>query len=291
MGKDGSDSMLQTIIEEIIHKGIVPPSHNNWRELKGGTNSSVGVLGTANEPNLYVVKSNTPDQIAAESRFYQLYRAVPLLPRTEYVDPEYRYMIYRYVSGETRYSRGTKQELLSDLVHRMINHYVQPERPGLYEWAEEPELVRHNMAYSRSVIGSHLEEADHLFIQEICIRRSRRVSEDGLYVLHGDFGVHNFLFAEGVLSGIIDPWPVTGRPLYDLLYAFCSSPDDLELSILLTAVRQMNTGPIHLPDLIEDMMIALYSRISTCLCHHPEDLAAYQVAWKKWRQMGMPGHH
>lgn len=49
------------------------------------------------------------------------------------------------------------------------------------------------------------------------------------YALHGDTGVHNFVFNEGGLMGVIDPSPMMGPILYDFTYAFCSSPDDLNL--------------------------------------------------------------
>nr|WP_239587430.1 phosphotransferase [Bacillus pakistanensis] len=51
---------------------------------------------------------------------------------------------------------------------------------------------------------------------------SNRIPSKGPFLLHGDCGVHNFVFKGGSLSGVIDPTPVLGEPLYDLLYAFCS---------------------------------------------------------------------
>lgn len=276
--------MLQNIVDEIVQKRILPDSHYIWREFKGGTNSTVGVLGTPNVPEMYVVKSNTAERIAAESRFYRLYRALPLLPKVKYVHPEFRYLIYRFIPGETRYKRGTKQTLLSQLVNHMIQHYVQPDSPDDYEWIEDPKLVRQDIEYTQSVIGSHLAEEDHELVKEIHLRRSKRISREGLYVLHGDFGVHNFLFANGTLSGIIDPIPVIGRPLYDLLYAFCSSPDDLHFPILLHAVEQLHSGPVQTLELIEDTVLALYFRIGTCLIHHPEDLSEYVSAWNAWKR-------
>jgi hypothetical protein len=271
-------------VEEIIQKRILTDSHLNWHPLKGGTDSTVGALGTPSVPNMYVVKSNTNERIAAEFQFYRLYHALPLLPKVKYVDPEFRFLIYPFIPGETRYSRGTKQKLMSELVNHMIQHYVQPERPDDYEWVEDPRRTQQDIDYAQSVIVSHITEEDHDLVKEIYMRKSKRVLKKRLYVLHGDFGVHNFLFANGRLSGIIDPIPVIGRPLYDLLYAFCSSPDDLHLPILLDAAEQISMEKIHTPDLIEDMVLALYFRICSCILHHPEDLPEYRRAWNEWMQ-------
>ncbi len=277
--------MLRKIVEEIIQYRILPDTVRHWRELHGGTDSAVGVIGTPVMPNMYVVKSNTSERIAAESRFYRIYQGISLLPRIKYVDPEYRFFIYEFIPGETRYRRGTKQALMSELIDRMIRHYVHPELPDDFEWVEDPKRVERDIDYAASVIGSHLTEEDHVLIKDIHVRRSKRMSKKDLYVLHGDFGVHNFLFDRGRLSGIIDPIPKVGRQIYDLLYAFCSSPDDLHLSILLNAAEQMNGGSTNTLELKEDMVLALYFRIATCLIHHPEDLVQYQNAWKEWKRL------
>ena len=44
-------------------------------------------------------------------------------------------------------------------------------------------------------------------------------------LMHGDFGLHNMLFLNGELVGIIDPQPLIGDALYDLI--FCLLSDEL----------------------------------------------------------------
>ncbi|SDO76106.1 Phosphotransferase enzyme family protein [Paenibacillus sp. yr247] len=277
--------MLKKIMNEIIQNRIFSESICHWNELNGGTDSTVGVIGTLDLPNIFIVKSNKPERIAAETRFYQIYHEIPLLPKIKYVDPEYRYFIYDFIPGETSYNRKMKQELMSDLTKLMNRYYVRPEPSDDYEWVEEPKRVAHDINYSQSIIGSHLNEEDHNLVKDIHMRRVERVSPNGLYVLHGDFGVHNFLFQNGKLHGIIDPIPRLGRLLYDVLYAFCSSPDGLHYPILLSVVEQMDIEPIDTHELKEDMIVALYFRIATCLLHHPKDLNQYQNAWNEWKQL------
>jgi hypothetical protein len=277
--------MLKQIMSEIIQNRILPESINHWGDLKGGTDSTVGVIGSLELPNMYVVKSNSPVRIAAETRFYQMYREISLLPIIKYVDPDYRYFIYEFIPGNTRYTRKNKHGLMSDLIKLMIRYYKNLVSWDDYEWVEDPTRVAHDINYSQSIIGFHLNEEDHVLVKDIHIRRRNRISEKDLYVLHGDFGVHNFLFENDTLQGIIDPFPAKGRRLYDLLYAFCSSPDDLHFSILLNVVEQAGIERISAHNLVEDMILALYFRIATCLKHHPEDLSQYQNAWKEWKQL------
>ena len=59
------------------------------------------------------------------------------------------------------------------------------------------------------------------------------MKQEEKYFLHGDTGVHNFVFRQNQLVGVIDPDPMAGPVIYDFTYAFCSSPDDLDMETLL----------------------------------------------------------
>ncbi|WJH35443.1 hypothetical protein N6H14_05245 [Paenibacillus sp. CC-CFT747] len=102
-------------------------------------------------------------------------------------------------------------------------------------------------------------------------------------MLHGDCGVHNFVFQAEALAGVIDPCPAAGPVLYDFLYAFCSSPDDLSRETLLAAAAELEQEKPEETELVEQMMIQLYCRIGTCLRHHPQDLPLYLEAWIYWK--------
>jgi len=281
-----TDGMLQRCINDLIGRGVLPDEVRQWRELKGGTNSTIGVLGTASRPEQYVIKLNSMEVIARETRFLQLYAGIALLPAVRFVDPALRYFVYDFVPGDEPYMRGNKKALLSALAADMIRHYVRAEDDGPYEWVESPDHGAETIRYSASVIGSRLGRDDHELAAAVQRERSVAIGREERYVLHGDFGVHNFLFADGKLTGVIDPLPAAGRKRYDLLYAFCSSPDELTLPVLLRAVSEAEEE--EAPEgrgLIGDVLVALYSRIATCLCHHPADCPQYLQAWKDWKAM------
>lgn len=42
-------------------------------------------------------------------------------------------------------------------------------------------------------------------------------------LIHGDLGIYNLIIHNDKLVGIIDPYPIIGNPLYDLLFFFTSS--------------------------------------------------------------------
>jgi hypothetical protein len=278
--------MLQAYINEIIKLGCLPQPISVWRALKGGTQSTVGVLGTADSPHLYVLKANTKELVENETRFLALYQGIALLPTVRYIDPALRYFVYDFIPGSTRYVRGNKRKLMTDLVDGILAHYVHPESYDAYKRVETSEHTEESIRYASSVIGGQLSEEDHSLATALSRERSGVTDRGDHYVLHGDFGVHNFLFADIGLTGVIDPLPVIGRKRYDLLYAFCSSPDELNLPILLSAVQQAEEEreiDIHL--LSRDMILALFSRMSTCLRFHPDDFPHYLQSWVEWKKI------
>ncbi|HDR6955064.1 MULTISPECIES: aminoglycoside phosphotransferase family protein [Bacillus cereus group] len=92
---------------------------------------------------------------------------------------------------------------------------------------------------------------------------------------------HNFIFQENKLHGVIDPLPVLGDSIYDLIYAFCSTPEDLTKETIGYAMKQCVFHKND-RDLYEEIVIGLYLRIDTCLRHHPKDLEDYLAAWRYW---------
>ena len=100
------------------------------------------------------------------------------------------------------------------------------------------------------------------------------------HFLHGDTGIHNFVFRNEILRGVIDPSPIVGPVLYDFTYAFCSSPDDLETETLFEAFSHLNNVDIENSRLIMEVIVQMYTRIGVCAKVHPQDLEEYLVAWQ-----------
>lgn len=278
--------MLQAFINEVIELDFLPKPVSVWRELKGGTQSAVGVIGTEESPQLYVLKANTKEIVENETRFLNLYQGISLLPTVHYIDPEFRYFVYDFIPGGTSYPRGNKSELMIELVDEFLARYVHPVSYDEYSWVETLEHTEESVSYASSIIGERLSEQDHNLAKALGRERPAVTDPGDIYVLHGDFGVHNFLFTDIGLAGVIDPLPVIGRKRYDLLYAFCSSPDDLTLPVLLHAVqRAEEEKEIDIRLLSRDMLLALFSRMSTCLCFHSEDFPQYLLVWDEWKRI------
>ena len=73
--------------------------------------------------------------------------------------------------------------------------------------------------------------------------------------------------------------------MYDFTYAFCSSPDELNVSTLLSVYSLLTQDdPLSKERLLEEVLFQLYTRIGICIRVHPHDLSDYLKAWKEWRE-------
>ncbi len=141
------------------------------------------------------------------------------------------------------------------------------------------------MEDTRSNWGSLLTIEDYNRMKSIVENITKREGHDARFFLHGDTGVHNFVFHEHSLSGVIDPSPMIGPILYDFTYAFCSSPDDLNIETLMAAFTLLNHEPVERSRLIEEVIFQLYCRIGICIRIHPHDLEDYLKAWEYWKSV------
>jgi fructosamine-3-kinase len=282
---------IQRIIEELNSKGIIPSSAVKFEPLKGGTVSQLYLLKNSYGEK-YVVKCNAPQILQAEANFLDFYKDKKLLPNLLYVEDSYQYIVYEFISGSTNYNRNcNKRKLLITLVNGLLNHYEQVPEPIGWGWADEPTeswqtFLLQRVTEATKIVDSYLEKTDIDFVVALVNSLNRKSTTSTPFLLHGDFGVHNFVWSEGQLTGVIDPAPVYGEPLYDLIYAFCSSPEDLTAEVIESAASHLsNNGKRSTHILYEEVLIGLYLRIASCIKHHPQDLDDYLNAWKYWKNL------
>jgi hypothetical protein len=274
---------IKKIIEELIQNNIIGLEPIAYTPLTGGTVSNLYLLRDSNGTKL-VVKMNNPHVIKSEAYFLNLYQDLKLLPDLLFVEPSNHYIVYSFISGSTNYTRNNKKEMLEALVKGLINHYRPAPNIG-WGWADEltfswKSFILNRMLETNEILYPYLEKEEIQFVLSLV---ETIMEEREPFFLHGDCGVHNFIFQDGKLCGVIDPTPVIGDPLYDLIYAFCSSPDDLTKETIDSASSHLvGKGDFNL---YEEVMIGLYLRLGTCLKHHPNDFEEYLTAWHYWKNI------
>ncbi|MBA2871945.1 hypothetical protein HNQ85_002235 [Anoxybacillus calidus] len=278
---------MQKTISDLIAKEILPDNFIEYKQLAGGTSSSLAVI-CYNDNAKYVIKTNEPQVIEAESYFLDYYRDISLLPDLLYVDPSHQYIVYTFIQGITDYPKKNKTEMLKTLVQQLINHYKPAPNSKKWGWADDltdswESFLLRKVRDAKKVLHSILSEEDFHIVCQFVNDTKRQSFIDEPFLLHGDCGVHNFIFAKKQLRGVIDPTPVYGPPLYDLIYAFCSSPDNLTFDTIKSAADHFVFGKPSDELLHKEVIIGLYLRIATGVRHHPHDLNKYLQAWSYWK--------
>ncbi|MFB4213258.1 aminoglycoside phosphotransferase family protein [Shouchella sp. JSM 1781072] len=266
---------------------ILPNEEMTIQKLSGGTVSEVYQLDI-DAKETFVLKKHFPDQIKAEARFFQMYEGLDILPTPIYVEPSFDFAIYPYLKGSCNNRTISKARFLTTLVEELFSRYKAVESG--WGWAGAPveswsQFLQQEVAETKPILAPFLAKDDHLLVTEAIQRVTERMPLTKPFLLHGDCGIHNVMTREDDLTGVIDPDPVYGPPLFDLLYAFCSYPLDLSRSTILHAARTLDGSAVD--DYLDPfVLICLYLRMATSMRHHPEDFSAYQTSWLQWKAYG-----
>ena len=281
---------INEIIDRLVNQGLINSEDIEIIKLTSGTTN--GTLFTIKTPEIpkYVVKIDQPILISTTEDFLLTYKDVTLLPNVLYTDEKKEYIVYSCVFGETHINRGSKLEWMTILIEELLNKYEKVNKDnwgrvnGIQRnsWAD---FNRSSLEFAQKDIGDVLPSEDHRRVELLVNKLESYEHQEEKYYLHGDAGVHNFVYRDNKLNGVIDPSPLIGPKMYDFTYAFCSSPDDLNVSTLLSAFSLLTQDdPFSKERLLEEVLFQLYTRIGVCIRVHPHDLSDYLKAWKEWRE-------
>lgn len=259
----------------------------NMKRLSGTTSGLVYKL-ESDQGQAYTLKFDEPYQIEMVGRLLETYQSSPLLPNLLYTAPDHSFFIYTFIEGTTHIPQGPKKEWLTKLVKELLNRYEPTplEAWGRLEYPLESWRRFHEISIGQAKdnIGDILTEEDYTFIQaQVEKWFGHGMQSEEKYVLHGDTGVHNFVFDQSSLAGVIDPSPMAGPLIYDFVYAFCSSPEEINLDTLYGAYEHLEQGRVDKRKLIAEVSVQLYCRVGLSIRHHPHDLPEYLMAWDYWK--------
>ncbi|MFJ7932154.1 hypothetical protein [Peribacillus sp. NPDC096448] len=280
---------INEIIYSLVNQGIIKNDDIDLTKLKSGTTNGILYTLHNNEIPKYVIKIDQPKLIAITEDFLLTYKDVNLLPNVLYTDEKKEFIVYSYIFGETHFNRGSKLEWMSILIKELLNKYKKVNKDN---WGRVNGIHRNSWAdfnlssleFAKEDIGDLLPSEDHKKVELLVNKLKTYEHQEEKYYLHGDAGVHNFVYKGNKLNGVIDPSPLIGPKIYDFTYAFCSSPDNLNLRTLLSSFSLLTQDvPFNTERLLDEVLFQLYTRIGVCIRVHPHDLSGYLKAWKEWR--------
>lgn len=260
-------------------------------ERLSGTTAGFVLKLESKQDHTYILKFDNPNEIHLVEHLLNTYEDSILLPKVLLTAQDRSYFVYTFIEGTTHYNRGLKKNWLKILVKDLLNKYVEYKEESIWGRIEYPrqtwkEFNEISIEEARVNLGNILSIEDYNYVKWKAAQLFNNDAEQGKrFLLHGDTGVHNFVYNNSTLIGVIDPSPMVGPIIYDFLYAFCSSPDDITVETLFTASDILEQVRIEESRLIEEVIVQLYCRIGLSAKHHPSDLSDYMKAWEHWIQL------
>ncbi|AZK47922.1 phosphotransferase [Paenibacillus lentus] len=260
------------------------------RRLSGTTDGLV-LRVESSKDDKYILKYDSPKQIQLVEQLLSVYKNSILLPNILHSSQDSTYLVYSFIEGTTHVDRGIKKSWLKKLTQDLFNNYIKYQGESMWGRLEYPrqswkEFNDISIEEARINIGNELSNDDYKLVKSTADHLFANDLEQGeRFLLHGDTGVHNFVYHDSTLVGVIDPSPMVGPIIYDFIYAFCSSPDDLNKETLIAAYESLEQGRVNKSRLIAETLIQLYCRIGLSIKHHPSDFTEYKKAWEDWKKI------
>lgn len=222
--------------------------------------------------NKYLIKQNNYQSIKAEIEFFENTFSTSF-QKLVYYPADFQFVVYEFIPGKPMKKITSSKEIISKIIE-VSKVFSNSSKPGFGYLGEEfsswQEFLMHE-AFHRQNIDS--------IDREIIVNAIKSLSKYSFdkKLIHGDFGSHNFIENNGNFVGIIDPQPILGDPLYDIIFAICSNVGLLstysldELSFIINEPKEK----IRLM-----LIVVLYARISRALKYHPQDIDTYLEYFK-----------
>lgn len=248
------------VILEVLEKLQI--SYTSHKYFTDGADSRVILLN-----NKYLIKQNEISSIKAEIEFFENTFST-FFQKLVYYSPCFEFVVYEFIPGKPMKKISNSKEIISKILE-VSKSFSPTSKPGFGYLGEEfdswSEFLSHE-AFHRA----NIDNIDKNTVLDAIKTLEKYPFEKKL--IHGDFGTHNFIENDGKFVGIIDPQPIIGDSLYDILFAICSN-----VSLLTTYKLDEIYVLINEPkEKVNAMLIVvLYARISRALKYHPNDIPTY----------------
>ena len=225
--------------------------------------------------NEYLIKQNSALALKAEVEFLKRVATIPKISnyfqKIVYVEPEYNFVVYSFINGNVMKNPENPKKVVSSLLD-ITSSLPTYEKECFGYLGEETktwvDFLKEEIKYSSEYVPENICENSFVYKAAESLEKYKFTKK----LLHGDFGTHNFIEINGNFVGVIDPMPVAGDSLYDLLFGICSNVKLLSSFRIEELLNITNEPKEKIKSLL---IVVLYSRISRCLKYHPRDLDIY----------------
>lgn len=246
-----------------------------YRKMTNGVHSKVYLLN-----NRYIIKFNNQITIKGEKNFFEnninRYNEKILF----YDNNNNEYIVYNYIDNDNIEKEKVNIKKLKNNIKEYIFSYKKCDWNGYGYLFEEKkswsEFFKSEMLSRKNNAFEVLNKSEYDKVEEaIDILDKYPIDK---VILHGDLGIHNLLFKNNNLVGIIDPQPIAGDRIYDYIFfifsdlIFCK---DMTMSQLYDELQEEPAKKINAL-----VILILFDRIIRCVRHKLDNIDEYLKLWE-----------
>ena len=262
---------IKEILKDIENRLNIDVDKSNVNYFTDGATESL----VFSIDNKYLIKTMDKNTLDIQKEFLKVY-TYDYFQKIIFCNEELKYICFEYVLGDKFYDYKSfdKKDIINQ-IYNIANGYKEYKYDGfgyLYEdhksWYE---FLYDEVMYSK-------KDIDWIPIDKVInaldVIKKYSISK---YLIHGDFGTHNFLIENGRIK-VIDPMGVVGDYLYDFYFAILSN---------VTIFKEVDINYI-LDFYDRDMkykkslfIVVLYIRMSRCYKYNQNNFNYYLEVFEK----------
>lgn len=216
----------------------------------------------------YLVKITNAETIETQAEFLE-HDPLSVFQKVRCFDYDHGYICFDFIKGEKFADAPLEAHEAIRQVAEIVKHFREYPYDGYgflnHEFKTWREYLADEIEYARGCIPAISTDKVMAALEAIGDSAPKQ------YLLHGDFGAHNFLVSGGRIH-VIDPMPAVGDFLYDFYFAILSDTD------IFTKVGKDYIYSFFERDAAEKealLKIALYVRMSRAFKYDIENFDAY----------------
>lgn len=210
--------MINKIIEDISFRLKINIDKNKINYFTDGSTDSI----VFSIDNKYLIKTVDELTLKTQVEFFNLYKN-DYFQKIIYYNEKLKYICFEYIQGNLfKNEKHIDYNDITTQIYNIVSNYKKYDYDNYGYLFEDHkswyEFLKSEVEYSKKSIESLNIDISKV---ENALKIIKKYKVDK-YLIHGDFGVHNFLINKSNIK-VIDPMSVVGDYLYDFYFALLSS--------------------------------------------------------------------
>lgn len=219
--------MIDNIIKDLEEKLDIYINKDNIKYFNDGVSGSIVF-----KYDKYLVKTTDIKELDAYLEFFNLYKE-DYFQKIICYNKELLYICFSFIEGDLFKYSFVEPTSFVEQVYNICSNYKE------YNYDAYGYLEEDKMSFIDFLKEESYREEDKIDIDYSLLFNSYKIIEKNnapKYLIHGDFGTHNFIVNNKKIY-VIDPIPLVGDPLYDFYFSIFTNTNifiDLDVDYILS---------------------------------------------------------